>query len=538
MINGSALTGNLTLTLGANLTSNDTVQGGAGTGDTLRATTGGTIATGLSISGFETIRLDSGANSTLSFATAPAATTLRIDTGIAGGVKTLSNLGSFTTLQFRGTGTAATAANEFIFNGITATGGFTGTADALAVAFSNSGVTATNATPYAAGLLNVAGVETFNVSVADATANTTNVLLAGLTSSTLQSAVFTGASSFGVTTARVGINTAAATNSVAAINFSGVTSTVASFINVGIDNPNTLASVTQITAGVGGLTAGIASLEQASDTIIFTGGAGADSLDLTVGTGNFAGSVTANLGAGSNTLLTGTGAALVSITADVATTTANTITVATVGAVSYVATGALTTSNINGGNVATNVTAAASTRAITFAMGTAADTLVGGNGNDTITGGGAADRMTGGTGADLFIQAAGSTAAATAGTAFTAAATTIAEGETFVVAADNIIDFSTLQLDTLRIQGVAGAATVTLGATAITNAGTNDQFLLRGTFAAGTFTAAAAGADVLAFLAGGVANGNATLAATLGTSSTVLVGVGANIANIGAQVIV
>ena len=174
------------------------------------------------------------------------------------------------------------------------------------------------------------------------------------------------------------------------------------------------------------------------------------------------------------------------------------------------------------------LTGAGSTEAITFTGGVNAD---------SITGGAGADRMTGGTGADLFIQAAGSTAAATAGTAFTVAATTIAEGETFVVAADSITDFSTAQLDTLRIQGVAGATTVVLATTAITNAGANDQFLLRGTFAAGTFTAAAAGVDVLAFLAAGVANGNGTASATLGTSSTVLLGAGANIANIGAQVI-
>lgn len=308
-INGSTLTGNLALNVGGGLSTGDTVRAGAGTLDVLTAATAGTVATGLNISGFEVFSLDSGANSTLTFTAAPNFNTVRLNAGAAG-VKTLANVGSFNTLQFVGTGTAATAGNQNTFNGVTTSGGFAGGADTVAVAVSNGGVTNTNATPYALGPVNLAGVENINLTVADNTANTL-VTLPSVVSSTLQAFNATGSVNLAAAAAAgnpVVIDTQTAnSNSIATVNLGGLSGAGVSQIALGTagagNTANILGPVTNVTASTGGTTLTVNQVEVATDVLNFTGGNGVDTFTAVT----YAGNVIGNGGASADTFTIGDG---------------------------------------------------------------------------------------------------------------------------------------------------------------------------------------------------------------------------------------
>lgn len=350
-IDASEATGNNILNVGATLTTNDTVLGGSGT-DTLLATVSGVVATGLTVSDIETLRLDSGAASTLAFSANPGFSTVRIDAGAAQGVRSLLSAGGFDTIDYRGTSTNAAAANAMTFSGVTATGGWTGASDALAINLSNSGVALSNAAPYNVTAITVNGVESATVTVSDAAATATSTL-AGLTSSTLNTLTVASNGAVAAGTITTGVLNAA---SIASIDFSGVTgTTVQSSVTVGngvVGNENQLAAASTITAGAGGLAVALRQAESAADVLTFTGGAGADILNAT------------GLAAGATSIYTG-----------------NII------------------ANLGGGADEITVANAASAQ---VDGGAGNDTIVTGGGVDLITGGTGADAMTGGAGADTY----------------------------------------------------------------------------------------------------------------------------------------
>jgi len=468
-VNGGGLTNSLNLTVGTNVSTGDTYIGStAGTGDVLRATTAGVVATNLNVSNFETLRLDSGANSTLQFTAAPNFTTVRLDAGVAG-TKTLANVGSFTTLQFVGTGTAATAANQMTFNGVTATGGFAGAADTATVAFSNGGVTNTNAAPYVAGTVNVSGVENYAVTVADNTANT-NTQIVGLISSTLQTVTISGTSNVtgagGAGTRTIIDTQTAGSNSLTSVNLSGVTATGLSEVQIGTAGAgnvaNILSAAATITAGAGGLTAVINQAEVATDVLTFTGAAGADTLTALTYLGNViatgaggadtftignagAGAATSNLtgGAGGDTFTLQNGQSALNVITDLGTGTVagvTTETLTTAGAATgFTATVAANFVDANGGadtavislanaaalnvfnlNAGVTFTASGSAGAggatvnanaaggVTITGTANADVLNGAAGIDTLVGGAGNDVIVGGGGGDTINGGAGS----------------------------------------------------------------------------------------------------------------------------------
>ena len=513
-INASAATGALSLTLGASLTSNDTVSGGSGTADTLRATTAGIVATNLNISGFETLRLDSGANSTLTFATAPAVNTLRFDSGTAG-LKTLANVGNFNTLLFRGPATTATAANAYIFNGVATTGSFAGTADTVTLTLDNGGVTNTNVVPYVIGALNITGAETITGTVADNTANSL-VGISSIVSSTLQSLSLSGSVNVDGNGAggRMVVDTATVNgNSLATINLSGLTGNAVSVVSIGNDTANILAPATTVTAGAGGLNLNLLQSEVATDVFTFTGGAGADTLTSNAAGTTFLGNILFSGGAGADTAVigvtgviaasfNGTGAAGVNLydltninsvtindfdggdgltlVADLGLAQTTTATIAVNSNFTAVA-------SAGGGTLATNVVeirdggAGAGTVNATFNLGTAvttfnlalaengggalaavgatingantaaAATINGTNGADNITGSAFADTLRGNGGADVIVGGAG-----VDNFVFTTGITvdTITD---FSVATNEIAQFSIAALNT-TVTGLSAAA--------------------------------------------------------------------------------
>jgi hypothetical protein len=356
--NLSAATGANTLDVAATLATGATVTGGTGA-DVLRVTPAGRAITNLNVTGVETLRLrNAAANGTLGFTAAPAFETIRLDAGGNQGtiVTLLNGVASTQAVTYRGADTAATAAAQQVFNGITGTGALTGAADTLNISLSNNGRALTGANAYRTGVVNTAGIETVAVTIADAAAAGLTTL-DGFTSNTLTSFTATGTGSANATL--TGTN-AATGGALSTINVSGLTGTGRSVLTVAA---NSLAAASTTTASAGG-TGLILAAEAADDVLNFTGGAGVDIINddglVTGATSLFQGFVNFNGGAGADEIFLTNSAGVVA----------------------------------NGGDdadimVGSNVI----------------DTLRGDAGDDQLTGQGGADVITGGTGADDFIMA-------------------------------------------------------------------------------------------------------------------------------------
>jgi hypothetical protein len=256
---------------GANLTTADTVNGGTGT-DTIAAEIAqlaAFTATAANISNFETIYITNGAAGTVNAANFTGVVNLRLAGAGGGTVQTINGLASGANVRFDGG--AATAVADTVIN---ITGATTpGTNDTITLDLRGAGV-ALGAT--------IAGVETVNVNLSNATGTTT--LLLNDPQLTSLSLVNTGVGAFtynAQTTPSTLINTVnfsgstgtggtrftAATNAISGINFTGAT---------GNDIFSATANIDVASGGAGNDTlVGLA----ASDTL--TGGAGVDTFALT-----------------------------------------------------------------------------------------------------------------------------------------------------------------------------------------------------------------------------------------------------------------
>ena len=494
-INASATTGANTINVGATLTSNDAVSGGSSTGDVLRATVSGTVATGLNITGIETLRMDSGAAATLAFASLPGFTSVHIDdaAGATNAVRTLASGGGFSNLNFVGSSSDAAVLNAMTFSGITATGGWTGAADTLAINFRNGGVALTNTVPYTvSNAITVNGVET--ISVVSENGSTTGVTtLNGITSNTLQTASFSSNGAIAVGVLTTGLSD---TDSIASIDFSGTTTTTtASSITVGDiggSSPvNIMAAASTITAGAGGLTVRFLEEEQSTDVLTFTGGAG---IDIFTG---------ANTNNATNAEFTG-----------------------------------IVIASLAGGN---DIFRAGNSATVQVDGGSGRDTIVTGAGSDRITGGTGADTLTGGAGVDTFVFRSGDMVAATTSAGTGSGTVTFGNG------VDTITDFadaaagqinSSTENDIITFNGVSytaanflqfGSATVgSSGFTFTQNSGSTaiqDIFVIQGSYTASTngFAAGSAPTDIdfLIINYDAAATGTTTVAVT-GVQNVVL----------------
>lgn len=456
----SGATGNNTLRFNQALQSNTAITGGTGT-DSVRVDQNSVVA-GISLKDVEILRSATGAanasTGTIAF-TSSSLTTLRVDGDTnEGGRLSLVSPGAIATMDYRGDGLTAQAANAQTFKAVTITGAYAGSSDAVIMNFSNSGITQLNgyvlnngglAGDAAAIVAN--GIETLTINANDVaatatTAFTNGVSTAGITSNTLQSIKVTtaGGVNLGVINAApVG----AANSALTSIDLSAVAGTAASTIS--FDGVETVGAATQIIgpSGTSALTI-TTGIQGATDTLLITGGKGnttinaqnaivGGTLDAFAGTLVFT-SATAGITNDLNIGDRGAAGAGASVSTSVFTLSgagarndidggvgADTLTITASGL------GSNNTVDMAEGNDSVN--ASGSSVAVAIAGDAGADTVIGGSAADTITGGTGVDSMTGGLGADDFVQA-GQVAAGGAANQGT-------------INADVITDFSVAQVD-------------------------------------------------------------------------------------------
>jgi len=376
-LDASASTGSNTFTLGSNLTSSDVVKGGTGA-DRLSVTL--TSATGVSVTGVETLVIENGStnNANLSFAANPSFTTIEVRDNDTSETSILTGITAGTTISFVGedtssgssTYTKGLATNDTTFGTVQLNTAMAGTADTLNVKLGNQGVTASGA--YQATIKG-SGIETVNFTQSDVTSSATSTL--ALTDTGVKTITVTSAGSVAFTldgkassapnaAAYTGTTTETHGNSVTLVDFSGVTGTASLTGSL----YGAFAAAAELKTAVGGMTYTFGT-ESSTDVITVTGNAGVDA--ITTGS---AGTYKANLGAGNDTF---TAAAIVTA-----------------------------------GNGTVTVDGGAGDDTITGGIN--ADTLSGGDGNDTIKGGKGADILNGNAGADTYVFTGGT--AATTGT--------------------------------------------------------------------------------------------------------------------------
>jgi S-layer protein len=375
-LNASATTGSNTFTLGANLTSADTVSGGTGADVLSIASTGS--ATSVTVAGVETLRLEQGTTNNVNIGFASASfTTVEVRESTNSVI--LTGLGAGHTLSFVGadnTGGSATfglgnSSNDTTFGTIQYNTAFAGSNDTLAVRLGNQGVNSAGA--YQA-TVRASGIE--NVTIAQADINSSATGTYTVTNTGLKTVAVTSAGNAALTVDTradqapnfSGTASTASSNSITLVDFSGVVGTSTLTVSGGTANASSWAAASELRTAQGGMTFTFG-VETATDVITVTGNAGVDNI-TTGSTGSFV----ANLGAGNDVF------------------SANNIAIAGNGTV-----------NVSGGDGDDNLTG-----------GINADTLNGGAGADTISGGRGADIINGGTGADTIRLTAG--AAALAGT--------------------------------------------------------------------------------------------------------------------------
>jgi hypothetical protein len=366
-IDASASTGANTFVLGSSLTSADVLKGGSGS-DTVSVTL--TDATGVSLSGVETLRVEQSSTNgaVLAFA---ASTNVAVDVrdSTDSDVFRFANLAT-TEVSFVGADTntgdtlgLGVSTNDVSFGTVRLDTAYAGTADALSVKLGNQGVAAVG---NYSGTIHASGIETVTIAQSDTGAANNNAYT--ITNSGLKSVSVTSDSAV-----TLNLNTAASDvpgyvatstavtasgSTVALIDLSGVTG--AATLNFGIAK-GTFAAAAEIKTAVGGMTLTFGE-EAATDTITVTGNKGNDIVNAGAG-----GKFVANLGEGNDTF---TGAALST----------------TVGG----------SATVNGGDGDDNITGSY-----------AADVLNGDAGSDILTGGLGADVLSGGGGSDTYVLATG-----------------------------------------------------------------------------------------------------------------------------------
>jgi hypothetical protein len=394
----SGATGNNTLRFNQALQSNTTITGGSGT-DTVRVDQNSVVA-GLSLSNVEILRSATGGSTgTLAF-TASSLTTLRVDGDTAeGGRLSLIAPGAIATMDYRGDGLSAQAANVQQFKAVTITGAYSGSSDAVALNLTNSSINqlagyTLNAGGAAGAAILANGIETLTINAKDVGAAATTTFNNGIASATLQSVAVTTAG--GVNLGVVDAAPTTGNSALTSIDLSGVTGTAASAVS--FDGVESVGAATQVRgpAGTSALTI-TTGVQGATDTLIITGGGGNTTIDAqTAGAGRaaFAGTLTFTSAAAgvTNNLNVGD--------LDNAAVT-NSTTVATFS-------GAGATNNITGGvGVDTITITATGLGSVNVVNGAAGADVISASGSSIgirMTGGidTDQDRLTGGSGADQF----------------------------------------------------------------------------------------------------------------------------------------
>lgn len=297
----STATGANTLSMGTALATGVTVKGGTGTSDTLRVQQASTAAN-LTVSGVETLRSSTGSSTgSLVFSTAPNFTAVRIDGDAAeSGALTLTSVGTFANLNYVGAGSTALSGSQQQFNSLTVNSSFTGSSDTVAVAIGNQGTTLTTGIGYNANALTLNGVETLGITVSDVSASGVTAFT-GISDTSLSSLTVTSAGS--VTLGNVSGAPASGSGNIASINLSAVTGTGVSTMTI---LNNSIGPATTITAAKGGTTVTVGGAEAGTDSLIYIGNDGVDTVDARTNT--FAGVVVADGKAGNDVLTGGSGA--------------------------------------------------------------------------------------------------------------------------------------------------------------------------------------------------------------------------------------
>lgn len=301
----STSTGTNALNLAGALTTSDTVKGGTGT-DTLRVAQN-TTAANLTVTGVEALRMSAttggnGVTGAMTFATAPSFTSLRVDGDVAEtGTNSLTSIGtSAVALSYVGDSVTANASTAQQFNNLTINSSYTGSADTLAVTVGNGGVAQTAAGGYTLRTLSVAGVETMTIAVSDIAAGAQSTFT-GITDTTLANLTVTsaGGAVLGTITTAGG---AGATGTLAKLDLAGVTGSALSSATLA-DGVVSATTVINAATGTGGTSITLGA-ETATDSVIYTGGQGVDTL---VGS-TFTGVVVADGKAGNDVISGGTAA--------------------------------------------------------------------------------------------------------------------------------------------------------------------------------------------------------------------------------------
>jgi len=280
----STSTGTNTLNLAGALTTSDTVKGGTGA-DTLRTTNATTVAN-LTVTGVETLRLNTGSTTgTFVFASAPNFATVQVDGDTAeSGTQTLTGLGnSLATVRYVGDALSANAASAQQFNNLTVNNSLTGT-ETVAVTVANGGITSSGG--YTLRTLTLNGAENITVTTSDISAAAA-ATFTGISSTALSTLTVTAAAG-GVALGTVSAAPATGAGNLVSLNLSAITGTAASSATIA-DNSIGAGTVILGATGTGGTTITIGGAEAGTDTITYTGGAGVDNFNA--GTNNFAGTV-------------------------------------------------------------------------------------------------------------------------------------------------------------------------------------------------------------------------------------------------------
>lgn len=295
----STSTGTNTLSLGGAYATGTTVKGGTGT-DTLSVSQASTAAN-LTVTGVETLSLGTGSNTgSLVFATAPGFTKVSVSGDTAeSGTYTLTSIGTTAVdIAYAGNGLTASAGSAQQFNNLTINSSYSGSADTVAVAIGNKGTSLGAGIGYTMNTLSANGVETLNVTVSDVTATGTTTFT-GITDNTLATLTATSAGNvvFGTVTATPSSGTG---GNLASIDLSAVAGTSASTLTLA---NHSVGAATVVTAAAGGTTLTLGA-ETSSDSVIYTGAAGVDTI---VGT-TFTGVLVADGKAGADIITGGTNA--------------------------------------------------------------------------------------------------------------------------------------------------------------------------------------------------------------------------------------
>lgn len=277
----SASTGTNTLDVAGVLDDKGVVAGGSGQ-DTLVVATADAVKN-IEMSGVETLALDnSNGEGTLVFKTATGLTGVQVN-GVANGDGvqaqgySLDGLTAPKTLNYVGAGDKNNTDLAQYFNKVAFDASFTGSADALAISVNNDGVALDKGVGYTMGNLNLKGVETATINVADVT-NEADAAFGTITAANLtglQVSTDNGSVTIEGLTTSTG-------RTLATLDFSGVKGTDHAS-TVAITGDNNFAANATITAGDGGLEVTAAAnigKDDNTDKLTFKGGDGEDKLDV------------------------------------------------------------------------------------------------------------------------------------------------------------------------------------------------------------------------------------------------------------------